>query len=334
MRDSRASKRRFARGDGDRRRRLSPRARRRISGMAGRAPRVSAGAARVVAHGSPISSRECFRRRDASSRRPRISVSDLLDRSAQVRRRHRELSPALRRLPAGDHRRARRALARGGLQPRRGAGDAAISSCSRTTTSSSSRPISRRGSSRISIATTASASPAHRGSRDRIGGTPASATSTATSCTRRRPDRAGVLLMASGFQAPVCEDIRGLDGVFIAVRRHVWESAPLRRRYATTASISTISISRGGRAARARGSPCRSISLLLHRSTGRYDAAWRRYARRFVAQAGLDPLAPPLPGGLQARLDTSEQVDALRAAMLHFRYGRGSPVTATIGPAR
>ena len=37
-------------------------------------------------------------------------------------------------------------------------------------------------------------------------------------------NRAGVLLMASGFQAPVCEDIRGLDGVFIAVRRHVWET--------------------------------------------------------------------------------------------------------------
>jgi hypothetical protein len=60
---------------------------------------------------------------------------------------------------------------------------------------------------------------------------------------------------------------------------------------------------------------------LLHRSTGRYDAAWRRYAARFVAQAGIDPLAPPTPGGLQARLDTLQQVDVLRAALLHFRYG-------------
>ena len=61
--------------------------------------------------------------------------------------------------------------------------------------------------------------------------------------------------------------------------------------------------------------------LLLHRSAGRYDVAWRRYARRFVAQAGLDPLHPPSPGGLQVRLDTPELIDALRAAMLHFRYG-------------
>ena len=61
--------------------------------------------------------------------------------------------------------------------------------------------------------------------------------------------------------------------------------------------------------------------LLFHASQGRYTDAWRRYARRFVEAAGLDPLAPPRPGGLQVRLETREQINLMRAAMVHFRYG-------------
>ena len=38
------------------------------------------------------------------------------------------------------------------------------------------------------------------------------------------PGRKGALLMVSGFQLPVVEGIRLLDGAFIAVRRHVWEA--------------------------------------------------------------------------------------------------------------
>jgi len=61
--------------------------------------------------------------------------------------------------------------------------------------------------------------------------------------------------------------------------------------------------------------------LLLHRSTGRYGGDWRRYAERFAAPLGLDASVPPAPGGLQVRLDTTEQIDRMRAALVHFRFG-------------
>ena len=133
-------------------------------------------------------------------------------------------------------------------------------------------------------------------------------------------DRAGALLMASGFQQPVCEGIRGLDGVFIAVRRHVWETHRFDAERYDGFHLYDLDFTW-----RASGAGARLVVpldlTLLHRSTGRYDAAWRRYGARFVAQAGLDPMAPPLPGGLQARLDTPQQIEALRAALLHFRFG-------------
>jgi predicted O-linked N-acetylglucosamine transferase (SPINDLY family) len=133
-------------------------------------------------------------------------------------------------------------------------------------------------------------------------------------------DRRGVLLMAAGFQAPVREGIRVLDGVFLAVRRHVWEAH--RFDADTYDGFHLYDLDFTWRASGAGARLAVPLDLLiLHHSTGRYDAAWRRYARRFVARAGLDPLAPPISGGLQARLDTSTQVDELRAAMVHFRFG-------------
>jgi len=133
-------------------------------------------------------------------------------------------------------------------------------------------------------------------------------------------DRSGVLLMAAGFQALVCGDIRVLDGVFLALRRHVWEAH--RFDADTYDGFHLYDLDFTWRASAGGAQLAVPLDLLLlHRSMGRYDAAWRRYARRFVAGANLDPLAPPSPGGLQARLDTMEQVHALRAALLHFRYG-------------
>ena len=135
------------------------------------------------------------------------------------------------------------------------------------------------------------------------------------------PSRTGVLLMAAGFQAPVCENIRVLDGVFIAVRRHVWETQRFDAER-TTASISTISISRGARAARARRLAV-PLDLIAPPSLDGPLRCGMAALRRGGSSrgTGLDPLAPPVPGGLQARLETSEQVDVLRAALLHFRFG-------------
>lgn len=137
------------------------------------------------------------------------------------------------------------------------------------------------------------------------------------------PRQSGVLLMAAGFQHPVARDVRVLDGAFIAVHRHVWEATRFDAARFDGFHLYDLDFTWRASAAGARLAVPADL-LLLHASRGRYDQAWRRYARRFVEAAGLDPLAPPRPGGLQVRLETREQVDLVRAAMVHFRYGAGA----------
>ncbi len=134
------------------------------------------------------------------------------------------------------------------------------------------------------------------------------------------PNKSGALLMASGFQRPVCDGIRVLDGVFIAVRRHVWEIHRFDAERYDGFHLYDLDFTWRASGAGARIAVPLDLTL-LHRSQGRYDARWHDYARRFAEQAGLDLTAAPQPGGLQTRLDTQEEVDLLRAAMLYLRYG-------------
>jgi hypothetical protein len=134
------------------------------------------------------------------------------------------------------------------------------------------------------------------------------------------PGHRGVLLMALGFQSPVCEGIRLLDGAFIAVRRHVWESVRFDPDRYDGFHLYDLDFTWRASASGARLAVPADL-LLFHASQGRYGAAWRRYARRFAEAAGLDALAPPPPAGLQARIESRDHVDRLRAAMVHFRYG-------------
>ena len=130
----------------------------------------------------------------------------------------------------------------------------------------------------------------------------------------------GVRLFVSGLQQPVSERMRMLDGAFIAVRRHVWETVRFdAERYDGFHCYDADFSFRASAAGANLAVP--ADLLLLHQSSGRYDARWAHYARRFAAQAGFDYTQPPLPGGLQTRLDTQEEVDLLRAALVHFRYG-------------
>ena len=146
--------------------------------------------------------------------------------------------------------------------------------------------ISRRGSSRISTVTTASASPARRASPGPKWGHAGQRHIHGHILHVPPPSAPGVLLMASGFQAA---GVR--EHPCARWRIHRGAAARLGDRTAstpsaTTAFISTISISRG-RASAAGARLAVPLDLtLLHRSTGRYDAAWRRYAARFVAQVG------------------------------------------------
>ena len=132
--------------------------------------------------------------------------------------------------------------------------------------------------------------------------------------------KAGVLLMAAGFQQPVCEHVRLLDGVFMAVHRRVWEAH--RFDFKTYDGFHGYDLDFSRRASDAGVRFAVPLDLtLLHRSTGRYGGDWRRYAERFADQAGVEWATPQAPGGLQVRLESPAQVDALRAALLHFRYG-------------
>ena len=134
------------------------------------------------------------------------------------------------------------------------------------------------------------------------------------------PGKSGVLLMASGFRHRVAHGVRVLDGVFIAVRRHVWEATRFDADRYDGFHLYDLDFTWRASGAGARLAVPSDL-LLFHASQGRYDPAWRRYAHRFTEDAGLDPLAPPRPGGLHFRLETREQVDLVRAAMVHFRYG-------------
>jgi hypothetical protein len=140
--------------------------------------------------------------------------------------------------------------------------------------------------------------------------------------------KGGVLLMVAGFQMPVCAGIVLLDGAFIAVRRHVWEATRFDSDHYDGFHLYDLDFAWRATGAGARFAVPADL-LLFHASQGRYDEAWRRYARRFIEAAGLDPLAPPRLGGLQVRLETREQVDLVRAAMVHFRYG--APAGARAG---
>jgi len=144
-------------------------------------------------------------------------------------------------------------------------------------------------------------------------------------------NRGGVLMLVGGFQAPVCTGVRVLDGVFVAVRRHVWERTRFDPDRFDGFHLYDLDFTWRASAAGARLVVPADLTL-FHASLGRYDEVWRRYARRFCEVAGLDPLAPPRPGGLQARLDTMEQVDLLRAALVHHRFGAPRGHGAAQGP--
>jgi hypothetical protein len=130
----------------------------------------------------------------------------------------------------------------------------------------------------------------------------------------------GVRLFVAGLQQPVSERMRMLDGAFIAVRRHVWETVRFdAERYDGFHCYDADFTFRASAAGANLAVP--ADLLLLHQSTGKYGATWGRYARRFADAAGIDFTQAPHPGGLQTRLDTPQEVDLLRAAMVHFRFG-------------
>lgn len=138
----------------------------------------------------------------------------------------------------------------------------------------------------------------------------------------RPPDGQGWVYYCAGLQAPVMTGIAALDGVFLACRREVWEA--VRFDAETFDGFHLYDIDFSHRAARAGYSlAVPSDLLLVHDSTGRYDAVWQRYNERFLKKFPDQRGVPPAHrlSSLNVKLGTLDQVLRLRAALLAQGFG-------------
>ncbi|MBL8514962.1 MAG: hypothetical protein JNJ55_13300, partial [Betaproteobacteria bacterium] len=120
--------------------------------------------------------------------------------------------------------------------------------------------------------------------------------------------------------------LQALDGVWLAMNRRVWEA--VRFDEETFDGFHLYDIDFTFRAARAGFKLAAPGDLLLtHFSTGRYDAAWQRYNRRFLAKYPALSNQPSARrhGAIHVKLQTLEQVDRVHAALAHVGFGALSP---------
>ena len=138
----------------------------------------------------------------------------------------------------------------------------------------------------------------------------------------RPPGQEDYLYFAAGLQAPVVENIQALDGVFIGMRRKVWEA--LRFDEATFDGFHGYDIDFTFRAHRAGYRLAVPMDLLLiHFSTGGYDLKWQagnlRFLRKFPELSNLP--AMHRHSNLHVKLKTLEPVERLHTGLLHHRFG-------------
>ncbi len=139
----------------------------------------------------------------------------------------------------------------------------------------------------------------------------------------RPKDGQGYLYFAAGFHANPARDIKALDGVFIAVQRHVWEK--LRFDEDTFDSFHLYDADFTYRAAKAGYRVGVALDLLLiHFSTGTYDARWQKYNMRFLAKHAelSNRVSNRRHAWLQIKLQTLEQVERMHTGLLHYRFGQ------------
>ncbi len=116
--------------------------------------------------------------------------------------------------------------------------------------------------------------------------------------------------------------LQALDGVWLAMHRRVWEA--IRFDADTFDGFHLYDVDFTHRAAR-EGFRLVAPSdlLLMHFSTGRYDAAWQKYNRRFLAKFPALPNEPDARrfGAIHVKLQSLEQVDRVHAALAHAGFG-------------
>lgn len=146
----------------------------------------------------------------------------------------------------------------------------------------------------------------------------------------RPPDGQGWVYYCAGLQAPVMTGLTAMDGVFLACRREVWESVKFDAETFDGFHLYDIDFShRAARAGFRLAVP--SDLLLVHDSTGRYDAVWQRCNERFLNKFPHQRGTPPAHrlSSLNVKLGTWDQVLRLRAALL--AHGFGSPGAPHVG---
>jgi hypothetical protein len=118
-----------------------------------------------------------------------------------------------------------------------------------------------------------------------------------TLVTSPDPEHGGYATMMLGGGHLVVPDIRALDGVFMAMRREVAAAIPFDAETFDGFHLYDLDFSFRAHRAGFGLAVCRDL-VLIHESTGRYDAAWAEYKRRFEEKhrAALAPIGTPKIG--------------------------------------
>lgn len=136
------------------------------------------------------------------------------------------------------------------------------------------------------------------------------------------PDGKGFLYFVSGLHGSATDKMVALDGVFLATHRSVWQSLQFDERTFDGFHLYDIDFSYRAHLAGYRiGVPL--DLLLLHQSTGRFDAAWRHYHARFLEKfSQLDNIpSRHRVADIHVKLQSIAQVSQLHAALRHFQFG-------------
>ena len=133
-------------------------------------------------------------------------------------------------------------------------------------------------------------------------------------------DRAGYATMMLGGGPLVVPGIQALDGVFMALRRKVATTIPFDAETFDGFHLYDLDFSFRAHRAGFKLAVCRDI-VLIHESTGSYDAVWEDYKRRFESKHR---------SALGRRRRTTDR----RARVVFRGDARGNPAPVRAGTAR
>lgn len=138
----------------------------------------------------------------------------------------------------------------------------------------------------------------------------------------RPTDGKGHIYYAVGLHHATPAPVEALDGVFIAMRRNVWETLKFDEQTFDGFHLYDVDFTYRARLAGFQLAVPLDL-LLIHFSTGKYDAAWQRFNQRFLEKF---PQLSNVPNSqrhspLHVKLPTLDQVARLHAALRYHRFG-------------